>query len=153
MVQHLADARHGVDELARPLLHRDIATVVIWVAAMVFLAIAASRGTPTDHGRKDLAFLRSLGLATYPLYLVHFAPGIMLLHGAAAIGLPPGSALIAVLVLLTAFAVFVANSVEPILRQAIRSVFNRFYDHGRSYPVLASVNRPNITIMAGKRDH
>ena len=61
----------------------------------------------------------ALGLATYPLYLLHAYVGQALMVGAARLGIAPGLSVGPVILLMVALALFIALRVEPVLRGAI----------------------------------
>lgn len=58
----------------------------------------------------------ALGLATYPLYLVHAYVGQALMVGGAAVGLPPTLMVGPVILLMIGAALFIALRVEPLIR-------------------------------------
>ena len=71
----------------------------------------------------------ALGLATYPLYLVHAYVGQALMVGGAALGLPPALTVGPVILLMIAAALFIALRVEPVIRwrmdQLLRPILPR----------------------------
>lgn len=68
----------------------DFYTVIIFVLALVALAESVLRESPRI-GERVGSILRDLGLATYPLYLIHFAPGLILMRGLVLADFPPTS--------------------------------------------------------------
>lgn len=122
----------------------------IWLGAMIPLVAAAAHGGPMKTDRHELILLRRLGLATYPLYLVHFSSGVLLLQVAKRAGLAPDIALVLVIALLTLVAIGIATYAEPAIRRFMRPLFAYAYGQGRRrVPLLALLNQPNRRIAAG----
>jgi exopolysaccharide production protein ExoZ len=109
------------------------AKALIWLFGVGALVTAARfEGARDDNG---LGWLRSLGLATYPLYLVHFAVGLWIMRRLVEHGASVTLAFISTLAGLIVLAFCVANYGEPLIRRAIRGGFNaadRLLAHWRS---------------------
>ena len=69
--------------------------------------------------------LRRLGLATYPLYLLHFSVGIALVRELVQAGTPPTLAFLIGLAVLVLAAIAIAEFVEPVVRRGLRFVLDR----------------------------
>jgi peptidoglycan/LPS O-acetylase OafA/YrhL len=69
--------------------------------------------------------LRRLGLATYPLYLLHFSVGVALVRELVQAGVPPVPALLLGLAVLVLAAVAIAEFAEPAVRRGLRWVLYR----------------------------
>jgi peptidoglycan/LPS O-acetylase OafA/YrhL len=69
--------------------------------------------------------LRRLGLATYPLYLLHFSVGVALVRELVQAGVPPVPALLLGLAVLVLAAVAIAEFAEPAVRRGLRWVLDR----------------------------
>lgn len=81
--------------------------------AVVILSARLQLAVRSDRLRR-LAI--ALGLATYPLYLVHAYVGQALLVGGANLGLPPAVTVGPIILLMIAAALFIALRVEPVIR-------------------------------------
>lgn len=81
--------------------------------AVVILSAKLQLTIRSDRVRR---FAIALGLATYPLYLVHAYVGQALLVGGAKLGLPPAIAVGPVILLMIVAALFIALRVEPVIR-------------------------------------
>lgn len=71
----------------------------------------------------------ALGLATYPLYLIHAYVGQALMVGAAKLGIAPTLIVGPVILLMIALALFIALRVEPILRGRIDRLMRPILRH------------------------
>ncbi|WP_279597600.1 acyltransferase family protein [Methylobacterium sp. J-067] len=106
---------HGVVQF-----HQNPAVpVVVWLSCLVVCVVAMVAETHRPPGRNVRAFARTLGLMTYPLYLVHEITGGWLLGRLAEGGLGRwGAAVLAGLIVLAISYVF-AKWLEPWIRQAL----------------------------------
>lgn len=84
--------------------------------AVVILAPRLQSAFRTDRARRIAI---ALGLATYPLYLIHASVGQALMVGAAKLGIAPTLSVGPVILLMTGLALFIAVRMEPILRGRI----------------------------------
>jgi len=64
--------------------------------------------------------LRILGLATFPLYLLHFKIGVLLARRLVLWGVPPFFALLATISILVALAILIAAQLEPRVRALLK---------------------------------
>lgn len=69
--------------------------------------------------------LRRLGLVTYPLYLIHFSLGVILIKALIATGVSPMLAFVASSVLVFLLCLYIATQLEPALRQRFGHVLDR----------------------------
>lgn len=75
----------------------------------------------------------ALGLATYPLYLIHAYVGQALMVGAARLGLSPAIMVGPIILLMIALSLFIALRVEPVVRSRIDQLLR---------PILRPAPRP-----------
>jgi peptidoglycan/LPS O-acetylase OafA/YrhL len=103
-------AINGIDggqESGEALLLFVAGVAVVILSARLQLAVRSDR-------LRHLAI--ALGLATYPLYLIHAYVGQALLVGGAKLGLSPAVTVGPVILLMIAAALFIALRVEPVIR-------------------------------------
>ena len=113
--------------------------LAVWIAAVGLIALSAWRAPLLTRWlggwRRQI---RLLGLATYPLYLIHDDPGTLLSHALAArFGHPLASALVTG-GLAMAVAFLIAGIVEPPLQSALRAALDRLPRAFRKAPVGAA---------------
>lgn len=70
------------------------------------------------------SMIRAMGLATYPLYLIHFSIGIALVRNLVRAGVPPLAAFIGTLIALTLIAFAIASYIEPRIRAIMRRMLD-----------------------------
>ncbi|MCC2957643.1 acyltransferase family protein [Massilia sp. IC2-477] len=87
------------------------------LAAIIYLSLRHARDWVP--GPAVARTVRSLGLLTYPFYLIHEILGATVLHAAQQRGLGPAGALLAALPVIGATAWLIAMHGEPLLRRAI----------------------------------
>ncbi|MDP9423805.1 MAG: acyltransferase [Pseudomonadota bacterium] len=68
----------------------------------------------------------ALGLATYPLYLLHAYAGQALMVGAARLGVPPSITVGPVILLMVAMALLIALRIEPVIRARMDQLLRPF---------------------------
>lgn len=100
--------------------------VFVFVVAIAGL-FASTHWAAVDRGIPLFARepLRRLGLVTYPLYLVHFSLGVILIKGFIAAGLTPLIAFMASSVLVFLLCLLIATKLEPALRRRFGDVLDR----------------------------
>ena len=98
--------------------------------AVIILSPRLQPAFRTDAARRIAI---ALGLATYPLYLIHAYVGQALMVGAAGLGIAPALTVGPVILLMTALALFIALRVEPVLRGRIDQLLR---------PILRQAPRP-----------
>lgn len=94
--------------------------------ALALFALALDRQSSLVHrlGHRIVA-VRTVGLMTYPLYLVHQEAGVYVIAGLAALGVPRGGALALAVIVALAFSWFVVVALEPPLQRALRTLLLR----------------------------
>ena len=90
---------------------------------MIFMAVSIIHNEEIYRIlRSYSSFIRSLGLATYPLYLCHNFIGGLILAVMAKLGVEGLSSFAIALIVSACVAVWVAISIEPALRNAINKM-------------------------------
>ncbi len=108
----------------------------VWAAA-VFLVIVGTRSHALDGFATRL---RLLGLATYPLYLLHQVVGAVAIRALVQTGVVQHVALVVVIVLMVALSLFVAAFVEPRVRFPLAALLDAI--GGKESRVRAIANEP-----------
>lgn len=93
---------------------------LLWLAGIAIVGLA-----PARPSARDLPISRLAGLATYPLYLLHFGLGLALMASLVRLGLPPLAAMAAAGAAVLALALIVAAFAEPAVRSALRKALDR----------------------------
>ncbi|MET4606590.1 peptidoglycan/LPS O-acetylase OafA/YrhL [Bradyrhizobium sp. JR4.1] len=95
--------------------------IMVWAAAVLLIAIAANRHRRSAGiaSPKAPAYLRTLGLITYPLYLTHNVIGTALIRALVDAGLDATSAVWIALGMLVLVCWFICAKIEPIVRGAL----------------------------------
>jgi peptidoglycan/LPS O-acetylase OafA/YrhL len=104
--------------------------------------LAASRMQPWLARRIDVRLARTIGLMTYPLYLIHQVAGAVLLGGLVRAGVPPLAAIGLTVTAMLAAAWAVATIAEPALRRPLGWLFSLGRDP-------APDNRRNASLPTG----
>jgi peptidoglycan/LPS O-acetylase OafA/YrhL len=86
--------------------------------------LIAPRVQPWLAGRIDARLTRTIGLMTYPLYLIHQVAGAILLGALVRAGMPPLAAVALTIVAMLAAAWAVATIAEPWLRRPLVWLFS-----------------------------
>ena len=109
--------------------HWYVATLAFYTgfAAICLSVFHRSRFAVLPDG--VLRALRILGLATFPLYLLHFKIGVLLARRLVLWGVPPIAALLATILIMVALAVVIAAQLEPRVRAALKRAL--IYVEGR----------------------
>lgn len=113
---------------------------VAWIIGLIAIWLASARPSrliPAEENRMGRA-VRLFGLATYPLYLIHFALGAFLIATLTQWGLSSNLALAIVVPSLCLAALIIAGWMEPVLRRFIARAFGlafRQMEQGRRIPV------------------
>ena len=102
--------------------------IIVWAAAVLVIGLAAKRsrrlaGTPSPEAP---AYLRTLGLITYPLYLTHNVIGAAIIRALVDAGLDATSALWIALGLLVLVCWFICAKIEPAVRCALMQALAHF---------------------------
>lgn len=93
--------------------------VAVWALAFGAMLVALARGGRPAPGPNPVQIVRQIGLATYPLYLVHAEVGIALMLLLAPLGPVPALALATIGVLLLVATILPA---EHLLRRLVRAL-------------------------------
>lgn len=102
--------------------------IMVWAAAVLLIALAAKRnrraaGTVSPEAP---AYLRTLGLITYPLYLTHNVIGTAIIRALVDAGLDATSALWIALGMLVLLCWFICAKIEPAVRSALMRTIAHF---------------------------
>jgi exopolysaccharide production protein ExoZ len=100
-----------------------VATLLVGIAIIIISSRFAARLNPASP--RTQAFIRRLGLMTYPLYLLHEVSGPALIRLLTDLGLPSWPALFASFALVVAASWIVARFIEPPLKRAMLGVLGR----------------------------
>jgi len=100
--------------------HWYVSTLVFYAGFIAIGASAVYRARFDALSDGALRVLRILGLATFPLYLLHFKIGVLLARRLVLWGVPPIAALLATISILVAFAILIAARLEPPVRSALK---------------------------------
>lgn len=95
----------------------------LWLGGIVVIL----RATPLESS-KERPWARLAGLTTYPLYLLHFALGLLLMGFLAAAGLPRLAAMLLSCATLTLVAAAIARWLEPLIRRWVSHILDRLED-------------------------
>ena len=100
--------------------------ILIWTALTIALAVVARRPASfAPRSETVRRWLRRVGLATYPLYLVHNDVGATLMRMMVVAGVPKWVALALAALTVVGLAFTVALALEPRLRQVFRRAIDR----------------------------
>ncbi|MBR0903540.1 acyltransferase [Bradyrhizobium liaoningense] len=109
--------------------------VAVWAAAVLLIALAAKRNRQSDIAPAEApAYLRTLGLITYPLYLTHNVIGAAIIRALVDCGLDATSALWIALGLLVLVCWFICVKIEPAVRSALMQALSHFGKLPRRQP-------------------
>ena len=100
--------------------------VAVWAASVLLIAVAAMRSrrpAAAAAGSLSAQYLRTLGLITYPLYLIHNVVGSAIIRLLVDAGLDQTLAVAAGLVLLVLVCWFICAKVEPAIRGQLAKLF------------------------------
>lgn len=112
---------------------------LVWFAACAFVVLCS--GYPAGGGMHPamLRALRNIGLATYPLYLLHFALGVWTMRELATNGYSPWMAFAAALLVVCALSFAVTLYGEPVVRRGMRAAFDRLEAALRRLPAVDGI--------------
>lgn len=110
--------------------------VTVWAAAVLLIALAAKRNRQSADvaPAEASAYLRTLGLITYPLYLTHNVIGAAIVRALVDCGLDATSALWIALGLLVLVCWFICVKIEPAVRSALMQALSHFGKLPRRQP-------------------
>jgi peptidoglycan/LPS O-acetylase OafA/YrhL len=112
--------------------------ILVWAAAVLLIAFAAnkSRRSAGTASPEAPAYLRTLGLITYPLYLTHNVTGSAIIRVLIDAGLDASLAVWASIALLVLVCWFICAKTEPAIRRLLREFFSNFRLRPKAAPVL-----------------
>ena len=112
----------GVVAMALP----SVTPVVIWVIFVIWIIASVLMN---DHihawAGRHVSTIHKLGLATYPLYLIHQTVGNALIQNAYNLGIPRFSALLVGAAVCIFVSWIIATALEPAFKQRLRPIFAR----------------------------
>ena len=113
--------------------------ILVWAAAVSLIGFAAnkSRRSAGTASPEAPAYLRTLGLITYPLYLTHNVTGSAIIRVLIDAGVDASLAVWASIAMLVLVCWFICAKIEPAIRRLLRDTFANF---GRR-PKTASPSR------------
>ncbi|WP_247397105.1 acyltransferase [Bradyrhizobium sp. 76] len=102
--------------------------IMVWAAAVLLIAIAAkrSRRSAGKASPETPAYLRTLGLITYPLYLTHNVIGTAIIRALVDAGWDATSAVWIALGLLVLVCWLICAKIEPAVRSALMQTLSHF---------------------------
>jgi peptidoglycan/LPS O-acetylase OafA/YrhL len=101
--------------------------ILVWAMAVGVIAYGANRNRrPAAASRDAPAFLRTLGLITYPLYLTHNVIGAEIIHALINAGLNATAAVWVALAMLVLACWFICTTIEPAVRSAMTNTISYF---------------------------
>jgi peptidoglycan/LPS O-acetylase OafA/YrhL len=115
----------------------------VWLGAVGILFVSSAYPASETMAPAKLRVLRNIGLATYPLYLLHFALGVWTLRLLTGSGLAALPSFILVIAFLCTLSLVITIYGEPALRGFIRTAFNRSEVTLSSYRSLSSILHRN----------
>ncbi len=117
--------------------------VAVWAAAVLLMAVAADRArrstgtaSPDAAGHSRTHVLRTLGLITYPLYLIHNVVGSAIIRVLVDAGLNDALAVAMGLSLVVLVCWFICAKIEPAIRRQLRQVFSDAGGFAKTEPRL-----------------
>ncbi len=101
-----------------------IVPILVWAAAVLLIAVAAnkSRNATGTASPEAPAYLRTLGLITYPLYLTHNVTGTAIIRVLTDAGLDASLAVWASLAMLVLVCWFICAKIEPAIRGLLKEI-------------------------------
>lgn len=105
-----------------------IVPILVWAAAVLLIAVAANknRRAAGTASAEAPARLRTLGLITYPFYLIHNVTGTAVIRVLVDAGLDATLALWLGLGMVTLLCWFVCAKIEPAIRHALKQFVSNF---------------------------
>jgi peptidoglycan/LPS O-acetylase OafA/YrhL len=102
--------------------------ILVWAAAVLLIAVAANKNRQAagTASAEAPAYLRTLGLITYPLYLTHNVTGTAIIRVLTDAGLDASLAVWASLAMLVPVCWFICAKIEPAIRRLLKDIFSNF---------------------------
>ena len=101
-----------------------VPTLIFFAGTLAIMASARWHEAVSRLPGAVLKALRAAGLATYPLYLIHFSIGVALARTFVLWGMAPAAALVVTVATLVITSMFIALIVEPAVRRRLRALLN-----------------------------
>jgi len=120
--------------------------VLVWAAAALLIGFAASKNRQQAAGTSSPeapAYLRTLGLITYPLYLTHNITGTAIIRVLTDAGLDASLAVWASLGMLVPVCWFICAKIEPAIRRLLRDIFANFQRLPKAAPASRLPSPPS----------
>lgn len=124
--------------------------IMVWAAAVLLIARAAirNRRSAGAASAKAPAYLRTLGLITYPLYLTHNVIGTAIIRALVEAGLDATSAVWVALGMLVVVSWFICAKIEPAVRSSLTQTLAYF---GKLPKRVPASRRPALARGLGLR--
>jgi peptidoglycan/LPS O-acetylase OafA/YrhL len=113
--------------------------ILVWAAAVLLIGFAANKNRQQAAGTASPeapAYLRTLGLITYPLYLTHNVTGTAIIRVLTDAGLDASLAVWASIAILVLVCWFICAKIEPAIRRLLRECFSNFRLRPKAAPAL-----------------
>lgn len=123
-----------------------VAPILVWAAAVLLIAVAANKNRRAAGAAcaEAPAYLRTLGLITYPLYLIHNVTGTALIRVLVDADLDATLAVWLGLGLVTLLCWFVCAKIEPAMRHALKQIVSKLKLRGKAVEASSLPSRiPN----------
>jgi peptidoglycan/LPS O-acetylase OafA/YrhL len=124
---HVWVDQNGVAQLWSGVMQTPWVPTAIWLLAMLAIVVIVRRSlrrTVRAPAASD-AMLRSLGMATYPLYLIHDLVGAAVLRLLIlGLGIPAYLALIFAMLAMIGLALIIMVFLEPLVRMPLQAIFD-----------------------------
>lgn len=114
------------------LVQSAITPIALWLLALAAIVFSV-RGNSRVHQAPPwlIRSLRTMGLMTYPLYLLHQAAGLVLMGWLVQIGMAPTAALCFTIIVAFVMAWLVSTILEPPLQKATRDYLQKLQDYAK----------------------
>ena len=103
--------------------------ILVWAAAVLLIGFAANKNRQQAAGTASPeapAYLRTLGLITYPLYLTHNVTGTAMIRVLTDAGMDASLAVWASLAMLSLVCWFICAKIEPAIRRLLKEFISNF---------------------------
>ena len=103
--------------------------VLVWAAAVLLIGFAANKNRQQageTASPEAPAYLRTLGLITYPLYLTHNITGTAMIRVLTDAGMDASLAVWASLAMLSLVSWFICAKIEPAIRRLLKEFISNF---------------------------
>lgn len=108
----------GVYSLSQKSIYGSYVPVIIWaIAVLAIMLSVVFNGAITALFKNSGRWVRLIGLATYPIYLVHDVVGAAIIYWLCYMGMHPLPALLLSIFIVICLALFIASVIEPMVRR------------------------------------